>query len=114
MATRFTFASASAPVTCASTPGLFTRKTLNWVCTCVISVAGGGFHGFFLRGLDGEDLIETSDAEQFHQACANATKDEIALFQCRQLLLHRQENSDGLGGEILDFFKIENNPPFIL
>src|SRR5436853_386013 len=96
MATIFTLESASARVTCASTPGLFTRKTLNWVCTWVISMAGGGFDRLFLRGLDGQHLIQTCAAKQFHQPGPHAAENQVALLERLELFLHGQQDSDGL------------------
>src|SRR4051794_26118926 len=114
MATRFTLESASARVTCASTPGLFTRKTLNWVCTWVISMAGGGFERLFLRRLDGEHLIQTCDAKQFHQPGPHAAENEVALLERLELFLHGQQDSDGLRGKVLHLLKIENDAAFVL
>src|SRR5687768_12690026 len=123
IAMMFCFACASAPVTCASTPGLLTRNTENCVAVFTSGIrppAQSGSHdskdfdGLALRRLDRQHPVQPRDLDQLHQLRPDAAQDELAVLQRGQLLVQLEHDADRLAREVLDLLEVEHEPAAVL
>src|SRR3982751_2839565 len=65
--------------------------------------------GVFPRGDDLEDLVQAGDLEQLEQLLADAAEHQAAAGELGELLVHRQDDPDGLAGQVFHPREVEQD-----